>query len=362
MKYSLGLGKISGIKIEIHWTFLILILWIVFSSLRSNADPENVIWSVLLVLAVFVCVVLHELGHALAAKKFQIKTTSITLLPIGGLAQMEEIPERPKEELIIAFAGPAVNVVIAALLYPLTDISSVTNFEQIDKSLEPGNFLIVLMTLNVWLALFNLIPAFPMDGGRVFRALLSFKLGHAKATRIAASVGQVLAICFVFFGFFYNPFLVFIGFFIYLGAETESVYAHTKSMLRGFTVKDVLMQEIPVIDKNASLSEAVAQLLGSQNRNFVVTDDGKPVGTLSREQIIKALHEQNDRVSIDKIKNDNPVYFATDAPLDSVWREIQKNKIILVANNGKLEGIVDDENLAEFILIRSAKNQNEIKI
>jgi Zn-dependent protease/predicted transcriptional regulator len=355
MKYSLGLGKISGIKIEIHWTFLILIFWIVFSSLRSNADPENMIWSVLLVLAVFVCVILHELGHALAAKKFQIKTTSITLLPIGGLAQMEEIPERPKEELIIAFAGPAVNVVIAAILYPLTDISSLANMEAIDRGLEPGNFLIVLMTLNVWLALFNLIPAFPMDGGRVFRALLSFKLGHAKATRIAVSVGQVLAICFVFFGFFYNPFLVFIGLFIYLGAETESVYTQTKSMLQGFTVKDVLMHEIPVIDKNASLSEAVAQLLGGQNKNFVVTDDGKPVGTLSREQIIKALHEQNDRISIDKIKNDDPTYFPTDAPLDSVWREIQKNKIILVADNGKFKGIVDDENLAEFILIRSAK-------
>jgi Zn-dependent protease/predicted transcriptional regulator len=355
MKYSLGLGKISGIKIEIHWTFLILIFWIVFSSLRSNADPENVIWSVLLVLAVFVCVILHELGHALAAKKFQIKTTSITLLPIGGLAQMEEIPERPKEELIIAFAGPAVNIVIAALLYPLTDISSVAKLEEIDRNLEPGNFPNVLMTLNVWLALFNLIPAFPMDGGRVFRALLSFKLGQAKATRIAASVGQVLAICFVFFGFFYNPFLVFIGLFIYLGAETESVYSQTKSMLKGFTVKDVLMHEVPAIDKNASLSEAVAQLLDGQNKNFVVTDEGKPVGTLSREQIIKALHEQNDRISIDKIKKSDPVYFPTDTPLDSVWREIQKNKIILVANNGKLEGIVDDENLAEFILIRSAK-------
>ena len=355
MKYSLGLGKISGIRIEIHWTFLILIVWIIFSSLRTNADSRDAMWSILLVLAVFVCVILHELGHALAAKKFDIKTTSITLLPIGGLAQMEQIPEKPKEELIIAFAGPAVNLIIAALLYPVTHIPSFSDLAEVDKNIGPGNFLFTIMTLNVWLAVFNLIPAFPMDGGRVFRALLSFRMGHAKATRLAASVGQILAICFVFFGFFYNPFLIFIGLFIYVGAESESIYTQTRSMLQGFTIKDVLMREVPLIDKNASLSEAVDKLLNSQNKNFVVTDAGNPVGTLSRDQIIRALHEQNDKILIDKIKMDSPVYFPTTTPLDSAWREIQKNKIILVADNGKLEGIVDDENLAEFILIRSAK-------
>jgi Zn-dependent protease/predicted transcriptional regulator len=354
MKYSLGLGKISGIRIEIHWTFLIVIVWIIFSSLRTSPDSQDAIWSILVVLAVFLCVVLHELGHALAAKRFDIKTTSITLLPIGGLAQMEQIPEKPKEELIIALAGPAVNLIIAALLFPVTNVSSFSDVAELDRNISPGNFLFSIMTLNVWLAVFNLIPAFPMDGGRVFRALLSFRMGHAKATRLAASVGQILAICFVFFGFFYNPFLIFIGLFIYVGAESESIYARTKSMLQGFTIKDVLMREIPVIDKNASVSEAVGKLLNSQNKNFVVTDAGNPVGTLSRDEIIRALHEQNDKILIDKIKKDSPVYFPTTTPLDRVWREIQTNKIILVADNGKLEGIVDDENLAEFILIRSA--------
>ena len=359
MKYSLRLGKVSGIKIEVHWTFLILIAWIIFSSLRTNADSAETIWSLLLVLAVFACVILHELGHALAAKKFNIKTTSITLLPIGGLAQMEQIPEKPKEELIIAFAGPAVNLIIAALIYPMTSISSLPDLEQLNEKPEAGNFLNALMSLNVWLAIFNLIPAFPMDGGRVFRALLSFKLGHVRATQIAASVGQVLGMGFVFFGFFYNPFLIFIGLFIYLGAGSESIYTQTRSMLQGFTVKDVLMREIPFIDKNAPLKEAVDQLLNSQNKNFVVTDAGKPVGTLNRNQIIKALQQENDQILVDKIKKDMPAYFPTEAPLESVWHEIQKHKIILVANNGTLEGIVDDENLAEFILIRSAKDQGE---
>jgi Zn-dependent protease/predicted transcriptional regulator len=322
-------------------------------------------WSVLLVLAVFVCVVLHELGHALAAKKFKINTTSITLLPIGGLAQMEQIPEKPKEELIIAFAGPAVNLVIVALLYPIADISSFAAVDELDSKVEAGNFLAVLMVVNIWLAIFNLIPAFPMDGGRVFRALLSFKLGHVRATQIAASVGQVLGICFIFFGFFYNPFLTFIGIFIYLGAGSESVYTQTKSMLQGFTVKDVVMHEVPVIDKNASLEEAVYQLLNSQNKNFVVTDAGKPVGTLNRDQIIKALQERNDNILVDQIKDDALAYFPAEAPLDKVWREMQKQKqhVVLVADNGRLEGIVDDENLAEFILIHSsAQGKQKLKM
>lgn len=305
-------------------------------------------------LAVFACVILHELGHALAAKKFNIKTSRIILLPIGGLAQMEQIPEKPKEELIIAFAGPAVNLVIAAILYPITDISSKVALEELNATTGPDNFLVVLMSLNIWLAIFNLIPAFPMDGGRVFRALLSFKVGHGKATRIAASVGQILGMGFIFFGFFYNPFLVFIGLFIFLGAGAESAYTQTRSVLQGFKVKDVLMHEVPYIDKNAPLREAVDRLLNSQNKKFVVTDADHPVGTLNSDEIIKALHEKNEQVPIEQIMSDAPVYFSNDTPLDKVWNEIRKHKVILVADNGKLEGIVDDENLAEFILIRSA--------
>jgi Zn-dependent protease/predicted transcriptional regulator len=359
MKYSLRLGKISDIKVEIHWTFLILIVWVILSGLKTESTPQQLMWSVLYVLAIFVCVILHEFGHALAAKKFNIKTTSITLLPIGGLAQMESIPEKPKEELIIAFAGPAVNILIAAILYPITGLSTET-LKEVSTTLGPDNFSIALMSVNVWLAIFNLIPAFPMDGGRVFRALLSFRMGHVAATRIAASVGQLLAIGFVFFGFFYNPFLIFIGFFIYIGAGSESVYAQTKSLLHGYRLRDVVMHDVPFIEKSAPLKEAVHQLLNSQNKNFIVTDAGKPVGTLNRDQIIKALHEQNENVLVDQIKNDALTYFSPDTPLDNIWGEMQKQKqrIILVSNNGAFDGIVDDENLAEFILIHSAAKPN----
>ncbi len=363
MKYSLYLGKISGIKISVHWTFLILIFWIVFSNMRAGLKSDEIVWSVVFVLTIFVCVILHELGHALTAQRFKIKTREIIILPIGGLAQFESIPEKPKEELLVALAGPAVNVLIAALLFPFVSLTQDLKELETLSRIGPSNFLITLMNINLWLAIFNLIPAFPMDGGRVLRALLAFRLSHAKATAIAASVGQVLAMVFVFLGFFFNPFLIFIGFFIFLGAQSEAAYARSKFMLKGFTVKDVLMHEIPYIHGDATIKEAAAKLLNSQNRNFVVDRLGKPVGTLSRDTIIKALGEQGEDIVVDKVKDESMVILSPDTPLEEVWQKLQQEKkpLMLVISEGVLQGVVDEENLAEFILIQSAANNKNGK-
>lgn len=358
MKYSLYLGKIAGIKISVHWTFLILILWIVFSNARSGLAFHEIVWSVTFVLTIFLCVTLHELGHALTAQRFKIKTKEISILPIGGVAQLESIPEKPKEELLVALAGPAVNVLIAALLYPFVTLKGNVDDLSALSHIGPENFLLQLMSVNLWLALFNLIPAFPMDGGRVLRALLAFKLSHAKATAIAASVGQILAMVFVFLGFFYNPFLIFIGFFVFLGAQSEVVYAQSKLMLKGFTVMDVLMMDIPIIDANASVKEAAAKLLQSQNKNFVVHQQGKAVGTLSRDQIIKALGEKGEDVRVDRVKDENMIILSPDMPLEEAWLKLQQEKkpLMLVMSGGNLTGVVDQENVAEFILIQTAAN------
>lgn len=301
MKQSLRLGHISGIRLSVHWTFLILIAWIVIANLRKGLEANEILWSVGFVLTIFACVILHELGHALAAKRYNIKTRDIVILPIGGVAQLESIPEKPKEELVVALAGPLVNILIVVMLYPFVSLSSDIGELETVTAIGPSNFLVALMSINLWLALFNLIPAFPMDGGRVLRALLGFRYSHAKATRVAASVGQILAIVFVFFGFTYNPFLIFIGLFVFLGAQSEAVYAQHKFLLKGFTVKDVLMQEIPVIDERATIRDAVSKLLNGQNRNFVVMRDGKPVGTLSRDGIIQALGERGEQVPVAEV-------------------------------------------------------------
>jgi Zn-dependent protease len=355
MKNSLYLGKIAGIKLFIHWTFLILVAWIVIANVRNNATTDQIIWAVIFVLAVFGCVTLHEIGHALAGKQFQVKTSHITLLPIGGLAQMEAIPEKPKEELIIAIAGPLVNVLIAGILYLFVEPPQDIEELNVQAGLRGENFWYALMSVNIILVVFNLIPAFPMDGGRVLRALLSFRLGHVKATRIAASLGQLLAIGFVFLGFMANPFLIFIGLFIFLGAQSEQVYASTKSVLRQYKVRDVLMKEIPVLHHDATVNDAVTKLLSGQNKNFIVMQDGTPIGTLSRDEIIRALHEQGAQKPVDAIKNPDMVYLNPDMPLDEAWTEMQKQKrkVMLITDNGRLTGIVDDENLAEFLLIYS---------
>lgn len=361
MKYSLFLGRIAGVRISVHWTFLILIFWIVLANLRSGSSAPEIFWSLTFVLFIFVCVILHELGHSLTAQRFNIQTREISILPIGGVAQLESVPEKPKEELLVALAGPAVNIIIAGVIYPFVTMNAdMAELENLSR-IGPANFLAALMSINLWLALFNLIPAFPMDGGRVLRALLAFKMGHAKATSIAASVGQVLAIVFVFLGFFSNPFLVFIGLFIFLGAQAEAVYARSKFLLKGFTVGDVLMRQIPIIESDATVLQAARKLLDSQNKNFLVTVDGRPAGTIGRDHIIKALGERGGDVAVAEIMDKKLVTLSPSMPLEDAWQVIQQNRkpLVLVMSGENLAGVIDDENMAEFILIQTAANKNQ---
>jgi Zn-dependent protease/CBS domain-containing protein len=359
MKDSLYLGSISGIKISVHWTFFILIIWIVISNLGSGLNPQEIAWSTGFVLSIFVCVILHELGHALAAKRFQINTLDITLLPIGGIARLESIPEKPKQELIVALAGPLVNVIIFLILFPLVKLTSDINDLDTLRRVNTQNFLPALMSINLWLALFNLIPAFPMDGGRVLRALLGFKLNHVQATRIAATIGQVLAIAFILFGFLYNPFLIFIGFFIFLGAQSEATYSQSKFLLRGFTVSDVVMHQIPLISNSSTIREAANKLLDSQTKDFLVVEDEKPAGTLNRDQIITALAEQGDTTFVEEIKDKDMLFLDPKMELEKAWNLMRQKKksIVPVMSDGHLIGVVDQENIMEFILIRTAENK-----
>ena len=356
MKYSLSLGKIVGIKIQIHWTFLLLLVWIVSNNIRAGAGTEQTLWSVLFILTIFLCVTMHEFGHALAAKRFGIKTKDITLLPIGGLARLESIPEKPKEELIVAIAGPLVNILIVAVLYPLVHFTSdVTSSIKQLSAITSENFIFNLMLINLWLAVFNLIPAFPMDGGRVLRALLSFKMERHKATAIAARIGQFLAIGFVIVGLFSNPFLIFIGLFVFLGARAEAEYTQAKSILKGFTVNDVLMKQYQTISAGETIKEAVSMLLNGQYKSFLVTDNGQAVGTLNRDEIIKALSSQGENSIIHNVMNKELLFLKAEMPLEEAWQLMQqRNTLMPVFNNDKLVGTLDTENILEFIMVKGA--------
>jgi Zn-dependent protease len=226
MRSSLKVASIFGIEVRIHLTFLLFLIWIWFSYYQV-AGFAGAVQGVLFILALFACVLLHEFGHAFAARGFGIETPDITLLPIGGVARLSRIPEKPWQELVVAVAGPLVNVVIAAALILVIHRSA--PLEQLEYLESPRiELLAKLASVNVMLVLFNLIPAFPMDGGRVLRALLAMAMPYARATQIAAWIGQGLAVVFGIFGIFGNPFLIFIAFFIFVGAQQEAAMARSK--------------------------------------------------------------------------------------------------------------------------------------
>ncbi len=356
MKLSLYLGSYKNVKVFIHWTFSILLLWIVISNWRQGVPGEDILWTILFVLLLFGCVVLHEFGHALAAQRYGIQTRDIVLYPIGGVARLEKIPEDPKQELWVAIAGPLVNVFIFIAL-SLVLVFTGYNLETLEEfKISPSTILIYLASANLILALFNLLPAFPMDGGRILRAFLAIRLPRAKATQIAGGIGQFLAIFFIFFGLFNNPILVLIGVFIFLGASAEVSHTRQESFLKGYKVKDAIMMKFPILAFDAPLSKAVEKLLNSQATHFVVVKDDVAEGTLSRNEIIKGLKEGDENLTIEQVADFSPLKIDTDQDLDEVWREmLSKNKkVAFVIENGHFLGILDQENISEFIMVKSA--------
>ena len=357
MKWSLHLGKISGIKISIHWTFLILIIWIVQYHFFRGHNGLQTFYALAFLFAVFFCITLHELGHALAAKRYKFKTLGIVLLPIGGLARMENLPEKPVQELVVALMGPLVNVVIALLLFLVMNITDVFHPGLSAAGISGSNFWIQLYNVNLLLAIFNLIPAFPMDGGRVFRALLSFKLSRIKATRIASYTGQLIAILFVFFGFTFSPMLIFIGFFIFLGAQAELNAAEARSSLSGLRASDVVIRRYSSLKPDDTLSKAVSILLDSQEKFFLVKESGTVKGTLTLTDIVSGLAKYGPEVTLDEVMNKEVKSFSSDAKLQDILLSISAmgdEKVFPIYSDGELLGIINLENIREYLMVKDA--------
>ena len=359
MKGSFKLGKVAGIGIFIHWTFSLLIAFIVIFNYRIGYSGMQIAWSILFIFSIFVTVLLHELGHALVAKNYDIKTKDITLLPIGGLARLERIPEKPSEELMVAVAGPAVNMALALITGLFISIPNTPEefTAAMAKGISGSNFFLNFYIVNIWLAMFNLIPAFPMDGGRVLRALLSFKLERHNATKIAARIGQLLAVGFILLGFLINPFLIFIGLFVFMGAQMESEHEESKHLLKGYTIRDVLMKHYLTVDANEKVEKAIELLLDSQAKSFLVTDNDQAVGTLNRDEIILALSQKKENEAIYTVMNKNLIRFDVDTLLETVFEQVYANKttLMLVMENNAVVGTLDTENVLEFLLITGVK-------
>ncbi|MCB0599024.1 MAG: site-2 protease family protein [Lewinellaceae bacterium] len=368
MTWSLKIARIAGINVYLHWTFLILLAWIFIANLNAGQRASEALTGVVFVLALFACVVLHEFGHALTARRFGIQTQRITLLPIGGLAMLEKMPEKPKQELIVALAGPAVNVVIALLLFAYLKLSGQalpTSQLEDPSQISLGKYFIPnLLFVNVLLFAFNLIPAFPMDGGRVLRALLSMRYSRATATNIAAKIGQFLAIGFVFFGLMYDFWLIFIGLFIYLGASGEASYETQRSLLSRLIVGDVLMHQYTPLHAWDTIGKAVETLLDGQEKEFIVTEDNQIIGTISRDDIIKGLQILGKEERLKRIVNQDWIRLSTDMELNEAYEQMSRKKLSICPvydASGNLVGVLNQENILEAVMVESAKEGNRAK-
>lgn len=362
MTWTWRLGKLAGIDLKLHWTFLILLVWIFWSYFSQSGEITAGLYGVVFIIALFACVVLHELGHALSARRYGVNTRNIILLPIGGVANLEKMPEKPREELIVALAGPAVNVVIALVLgVVLTAFGGPAPLEDLETLTRPTGriFLTNLLAVNVLLVVFNMIPAFPMDGGRVLRALLAMRYDRATATNIAAKLGQFLAIGFVFLGFFTNFWLIFIGLFIFLGAGGENRMVEQQSLLSGLRVADVTMHQYTPLSADEPLQRAVDVLLDGQEKDFIVQQNGEPVGILTRDDIIRGIREHGANATIGMAARSVPIeQLKEDVDLAVAYQKLAASRtpICVVRDTfGQWTGVLNTENIHELMLLRQAK-------
>jgi len=360
MKWSWKIGRISGIDVYMHLTFLILLAWVGLSHYFQARRVSDAIDGLVFILVLFFIVVLHELGHALAARRFDISTRDIILLPIGGVARLERMPEKPQQELVVALAGPAVNVVLAgillAFLVPLSAVSKVGETQVVG-----GDFLTKLFWVNIGLAVFNMIPAFPMDGGRALRALLATRLNYVRATEIAAGVGQALALLFGFVGLFFNPFLVFIALFVWMGASQEAGMVSTKSLLHGVPIHNLMITQFETIDANHRLQYVVDRILAGMQQDFPVVEDGKLAGILTRNKLMTSLASEGATARVGDVMETS---FQTAEPNElaqTAFERLQSCQChtLPVLSGSKIVGLITTENLGEFLMIQEALSHRQ---
>lgn len=360
MAWSWKIGRIAGIQVFMHWTFLLLLAFVGYLYLRQGATWGDAAIGIAFVLALFGCVVLHELGHALMARRFGVATRDITLLPIGGVARMQRIPEHPTQELLVAVAGPAVNVVIAAALAVLLAASGQLATASFTGLLEVGrgNFVANLMWVNLVLVVFNLLPAFPMDGGRVLRALLAYFLPYTTATSLAATAGQAMAVLFGLLGLLVgNPFLLFIALFVFLGASAESQQTQVRSLLSNVAVEDAMLLRFRTLQLSDTLGTAVDELLAGSQQDFPVLDGERYVGMLQRKDLLENLANHGREANVaDLVSKQCPVADHRD-PLSEAIREMQEQGCASAAvfASGRLAGVLTLENVGEFMMVQSAR-------
>ena len=360
MTWSFPLGRLFGSQVRVHATFFLLLLWIGLAAYIDGgaaAAIENTVF----ICALFACVVAHEFGHALMARRYGIRTPDITLLPIGGLARLERMPERAGQEIAVALAGPAVNVVIWAVLTLLfgaqARIDALATIEDPELGLMAR-----LAAVNLFLAVFNMIPAFPMDGGRVLRAALSIPLGRVRATAVAARAGQILAFGFGLLGLTTgNPILLLIAIFIFVAAAAESADVAMRDAVRGVPVQAAMITAYEAFSPDDSLQAAQNSLLRTTQAEFPVLDpQRRPVGLLTRHAIFQAANAGTPGAHIHDVMQPEMPVVPLGAPLEKALNALYQGRahaVAVVDKRGEMLGYITRENLGEFLVLSTAQGR-----
>ncbi len=336
MSWSLNIGSIAGTAVRIHVTFLLFLAWI-FGVSYVSGGPQAAWNGLLFMVLLFLCVLLHEFGHIFVARAFGVRTPDVILLPIGGVARLERIPEKPSEEFLVAIAGPAVNVLIALLLVAAGANPSTSHLAAVESTRD--NLIDRLAMVNLFLAVFNLIPAFPMDGGRVLRALLTARFGYVRATEIAAAIGQWVAFALGFLGLFGNPLLIFIAIFVYLAASSEAHLVAIRAISRGVPVTAAMLTQFTTLTPDEHVDAAVETLLRTNQSQFPVVDaSGRPLGLLGRNDLIRALKERGPQGRVAEAMIGGIPTVSHRHCLDEAFRLLQEQSALAVASSMRATG------------------------
>jgi Zn-dependent protease/CBS domain-containing protein len=362
MKWSIRIGTFAGIGVFMHLTFPLIIGWVGLSYWLQTRTLGGVFEGILFTLILFGFVVMHEFGHALTARRYGIKTRDITLYPIGGVARLERMPDKPIQEFWVALAGPAVNVAIAAVLFAWLTVSG--SFAPLASlTLTSGPFIERLMLVNISLILFNLIPAFPMDGGRVLRSLLALWLEYPRATRIAATIGQGMALILGLVGLFNNPFLLFIAFFVWVGASQEASMVQMKAALNGIPVGRVMRTQFLTLSPRDLLSRVVVLILKGSQSDFPVVESGLVVGVVRRADIMAAIARQGQDIPVGQIMRREFQTADSNELLEEAILRMQTSadQSIPVLSQGQLVGMLTYDGISEFLRLRSAIGKSRVE-
>jgi Zn-dependent protease/predicted transcriptional regulator len=365
MRWSFKFARVAGIDLRVHITFFLIV--ILGASQWSRFGPAGMLFGAGMILLLFLCVTLHELGHSVVAQRFGVEVKEIILLPIGGVAMLSRIPRKPSQELFIAVAGPLVNVVIfAAIMLGIGVNAALGRMNLNDLVIEsqsgPSLFLAMkfLLNANAALVLFNMIPAFPLDGGRILRALLAMRMPHARATQISAAIGQIAAILLGMYGLMGGGFLVLIvAAFIFFAAGAENNEGQTRTVLASHRVGDAYNRHAITLSPSDGADRVVHYILNSYQPDFAVMNGRDILGVVAREDVIRALAERAGDVPVTQLMHRSPVRVQADQSLDQVRQAMSEHtaRVAAVYEGDHYLGLVSAEDIAEaFALLKYFDN------